>query len=348
MKSTTKRRLSEAEIGAVVRRAFGPEARAIEVEELSEGAMNAVYRLGVDGGPPRIVLKVGSAPDAPLLTYEVDALRTEIAFYELARGAFPLPGVHFVDTSRTVVEVDYMVMDHVDATPWTHLLSSIPAERQAGLHRDLGQMAGRLHRITGTRFGYLQPGTPQGDTWRSAFLQMVDAVLDDAVAWKVILPADPEDVRGAARGLAGYLDDVPEPKLVHFDLLKYNVLVSGEGGDWRIEAVIDGERAFWGDPVAELVNVNPMRDPMHPAFLDGYAETAESPIEPTPSVHARLALYQLYAGLVLLVQAVPHGYLDGSPEDEQTLRYRSAYEVIGRRVAELVGACHSLAASAGR
>ncbi|MGW2815569.1 phosphotransferase family protein [Streptomyces sp. NPDC001415] len=58
-------------------------------------------------------------------------------------------------------------------------------------------------------------------------------------------------------GRDGYaLDEVTEPRLVHFDLWPGNIFAH-PGDDTRpvrITGLIDHERAFWGDPAAELVS----------------------------------------------------------------------------------------------
>ena len=43
--------------------------------------------------------------------------------------------------------------------------------------------------------------------------------------------------------------------LVHFDLWDGNILVESDPAGHRIGALIDAERAFWGDPLAEFVSL---------------------------------------------------------------------------------------------
>ena len=58
------------------------------------------------------------------------------------------------------------------------------------------------------------------------------------------------------RAAAPALDEVTVPALVHFDLWPGNILVDRPAdGPARIGGLIDGERMFWGDPLADLVSL---------------------------------------------------------------------------------------------
>jgi aminoglycoside phosphotransferase (APT) family kinase protein len=101
---------------------------------------------------------------------------------------------------------------------------------------------------------------PLRETWRAAFLDMVKAVLADAETFAVTLPRPIADILEWFNARAGTLDEVATPVLVHFDLWDGNILVEAGPGRPRIGALIDAERAFWGDPLAEFVSLALYRD----------------------------------------------------------------------------------------
>ena len=82
--------------------------------------------------------------------------------------------------------------------------------------------------------------------------------------------------------------------LVHFDLWDGNILVESGPAGRRIGALIDAERAFWGDPLAEFVSLALFGDiEQDTAFLHGYrAPAARSPS--TLPARQRLSLYRAY------------------------------------------------------
>jgi aminoglycoside phosphotransferase (APT) family kinase protein len=97
--------------------------------------------------------------------------------------------------------------------------------------------------------------------------------------------------------------------LTHFDLWEGNVFVVPHQGGHHIEAVVDGERAFWGDPLAELVSTSLFTDPRRATdFLAGLAEATGRPLVFTPEVQTRLGLYRAYLCTVMAVEGVPRGY----------------------------------------
>lgn len=147
---------------------------------------------------------------------------------------------------------------------------------------------------------------PPAPTWRAAFTTMTDAVLADADTYGARLPRPADRIRPLLAAAAPVLDDVTRPALVHFDLWQGNLLVDGEPGARTIGGIIDGERMFWGDPVAEFVslallgNLEEDKD-----FLAGYEEGSGRPMVFDASVRLRLALYRCYLYLIMLVETVP-------------------------------------------
>lgn len=85
-------------------------------------------------------------------------------------------------------------------------------------------------------------------------------------------------------------------------------------GAWHLAGFIDGERAFYGDPVAELCSIALFRD-IEPEILEGYAETASTPFDLTAGAKRRLDLYTTYLYLVMAIEGATRGW--DSPERRQ-------------------------------
>ncbi|GAA3836139.1 phosphotransferase family protein [Streptomyces phyllanthi] len=274
---------------------FPPDSLA-GLRPLGGGTYNTVEELVLtDGG--RLVLKTPPPPETPVLSYERRLLPGEAEFYRgAATAGVPAPQV-------VALADGHLLMTACPGTPW-HLASPEGTDRKA-LRRELGGMVARLHRVTGPGFGY-PSGTfgPLVPDWRTAFTTMYDAVLADARRYRAWLPRSVDEVARIAKTAYDALDEVTVPCLVHFDLWDGNILVERDGAP-RIGGLIDGERMFWGDPLADFVSLALLGDiEQERDFLAGYQEGGGKG-EFTSAERQRLALYRSYLYLIMLVETVP-------------------------------------------
>jgi aminoglycoside phosphotransferase (APT) family kinase protein len=242
------------------------------------------------------VLKVPPEPTVPGLTYESELLVSEAEFYRAAAQVdVPAP--------RVLALGGTLLMTACPGEPWDGTLTDT---ERTYLRTELGRQVARLHTVTGPAFGYPSGALgPLAPDWRTAFTGMLDAVLDDARRYGARLPRPADDVARTLR--AGYdaLDEVTVPCLVHFDLWRGNILVDRASGQARIGGLIDGERMFWGDPLAEFVSLALLGDiRTDDAFLAGYRE-AEGRADFDVPARVRLALYRAYLYLIMLAETVP-------------------------------------------
>ena len=266
------------------------------------GTYNTVYRLPRRDG--NLIVKISPAPAAPVLSYEHGLLGTEALFDRLAAAAgVPVPRVLHDERDHPALDGDVLVLGECPGVPWQPATHT-DAERYRVRHR-LGRLVARLHTVTGTGFGY--PGEalgPMQPRWDTAFLRMAGAVLDDAGRFGVRLPRPAAEIRDVVAAHAGTLAAVTTPVLVHFDLWDGNLLVDRGPDGARLTTLIDAERAFWGDPVADFVSVALAGDVEDDAaFLAGYRAGGGAALD--PPARLRLALYRVYLHLIMLVEAVP-------------------------------------------
>ncbi|MEU6346923.1 aminoglycoside phosphotransferase family protein [Streptomyces sp. NPDC046977] len=301
MRSLTKRTLTSDQLSALLRASAGTGCR-VEAE-LTDGWFNAAYRVRLDDGRPAVV-KVAPPPEAAVLRYERGIMATEIMVH---RRAAALDGVPLPELLHA--GPDFMALSVLPGTPWDKADDRLPPGRQPALRRELGRIAARLHTLTSQdgRYGYPAPeaGLSAAD-WPSAFAAMVEAMLEDAVRWHSPLGVPAEEIRELVAAGAPALARVDRPRLVHFDLWPGNVFVSGDGT--AVTGLIDHERAFFGDPAAELVSLGLGGDTGPDSDLvAGYRE-AGGHLDFGPGMRQRLALYRLYLGLIIVVECGPRGY----------------------------------------
>ncbi|MDX3457055.1 aminoglycoside phosphotransferase family protein [Streptomyces sp. ME02-8801-2C] len=284
----------------------------VDCRPLTGGTYNTVEELRLADGS-RYVLKVPPPDTVPGLRHESRLLVSEAEFYRAA-GTVGVPA-----PSVVAIGDDHLLMTACPGDPWD---DSTTGAEQALLRDELGTLVARLHQVTGSAYGYPSGALgPLAPDWRTAFSTMFDAVLDDAVRYEAWLPVPVDEVARTARAAYDTLDEVTVPHLVHFDLWQGNILVDRSTGAPRIGGLIDGERMFWGDPVADFVSLALLRDIRDDeAFLRGYRETGGH-VEFDEPTCRRLALYRAYLDLIMLTETVPRAM-----GEERT---RWAREVVG-------------------
>ncbi len=273
---------------------------------LTGGMFATTYGVVLDDGT-RAVVKTAPTSSEKLLSHEHRLLRAEAMVYQLAESdpALLMPRLLLADFTQSVLPGDAVVATWAPGVP-VEQVPELAARTAADRERALGAVMGRLHALHGDRFGYLDvEGVLHGDTWTEALGRMVEALLMDARRWGVPVPADA--VRAALHRHRAATDEVRTPSLVHADLWPGNLFV--DPGTGALTAVIDPERAFWGDPLFDLVGAEPLRDgEPSAALVAGHADTGTPLPLGTPHGHARLALCRLYLALVMTVEVAPRGY----------------------------------------
>ncbi|MGP3970230.1 phosphotransferase family protein [Streptomyces sp. 6N223] len=291
----TKRQLDHAALDRILADAGVPPAPGRAYEELPGGTYNTLYRVTPGG----LLLKVPPDPATPAMSYEKELLAGEAIFYRLAakEAGVPVPEVVYADPGG-----DYLLMTECPGAPW-HEAPPAEADRPR-LRRELGRLTALLNAVTGPHFGYPAAPAPPEQGWRGAFTAILDAVLADADRYAATLPVPLDRVRALADAAAPALDEVTAPALVHFDLWQGNILLSGG----RISALIDGERMFWGDPLAEFASLNLLGGPEDdPDLLAGYADGGGTTAF-DDAARVRLALYRAYLDLIMLIEVHPRAY----------------------------------------
>lgn len=299
MESTTKNRQPITTLREIIARAYGPDSVPTSDDfavELHNGWFNVAYVLTLVDGH-RVVLKIAPARGIPVMTYETDLMHNELTALALVQQhtTVPVPPVDFSDLSGEIIDVPWFVMPFIDAEVLNIQLESgalSPAEI-ADYNERLGALNRELNTITGPHFGPL--AGPGYTTWRDAFAAMIEDVLRDGEHLEVDLGWPYSAVRDVVAANLDALDEVTEPRFVEWDLWAGNVMVRGG----RISAILDHERAFYGDPLIEngFVPLDLGEPGSADAFMRGYGHP---PLTPTQSRRRRL--YTLYLILIMVIE----------------------------------------------
>ena len=234
-----------------------------QVVELDAGLFNNAYRVDTDAAS--FVLKVAPHAAVPVFFVERHLMAREQHLAPRLRAAHPLVPEYgdFFDIADRPAFLQRLVPGRL----WHAVESDLNAEENALLWRQLGDFARTLHTETGDRFGYPDPFV-HAAKW-SRFIELnVEGLAEDCRRHDALHP-EVEDFLALFPRFGRRLDEVTTPRLLHGDLWPRNVLIDGEGPDIHIVAVVDGERAFWGDPLADWVLI--LYD-VPEAFWVGYGE----------------------------------------------------------------------------
>ncbi|MEW1645994.1 aminoglycoside phosphotransferase family protein [Streptomyces sp. NPDC091219] len=312
MESVTKNRQPLATLQAMVQRAYGPgqvpDADADGwVSELGHGWFNVAYRIRLRDGA-EVVLKIAPPQGVEVMTYERGAMAIELAMLDIVRThtSVPVPAVDFYDPSHELCDADYFFMPYIDADNLGVISERLPAAERDAYMEQLGALNRELNSIPGAAFGPLAgPGDP---SWRRVFTGLFEDILANGERRSIDLGWDYDLMRAVLAEHAGSLDEVTEPRLVEWDLWDSNVMVR----DGKIVAVIDHERAFYGDPLIEAgfaaTQIPAFGDST--AFMRGYGHPAL-----TRTQEIRRRLYGLHLLLTMVIETSYRGHTDTKQYD---------------------------------
>lgn len=297
MESLIKSKLNAEELSKIIGKAFGQGYA--EAMELGDGWANSAYEIRLEDGR-RVVLKVGPERNKAVMRCERNNMQTEVEALRLVadRGGVPVPHVYVYDPTCRLIQSEYFIMEHIEGLPLNKARENMSSEQLENIRFQLGVYNHRVNQITGSVYGPLFPEDGVRLTWREAFTNLILGALEDGKAAGVQLPYSYEAITSEISKRLPSLDEVTEASLVLWDLWDGNVFVrNGE-----ISAIIDFERALWGDPLNEYYFSHFDR---HAAFERGYGKSPASASE-----LQRLELYNVFRDLVMYIECFYRKYED--------------------------------------
>ena len=182
----------------------------------------------------------------------------------------------------------------------------------------------QIHEVRGERFGLPRPGF-QFERWSQAVIDRLGRTLQAAKDLGLHV-TDLEGILDMVRAHPEQLDEIQTPRLLHGDLWAFNLLIARGESDPAIAGVLDADRAWWGDPLADWT----MFILAHTEPEEGHAHfwRAYGPPEDKQEVRFRKTVYDgMHAATALVYSIRTH--------DEGTVR--RAYGTL-REVAETLPA----------
>lgn len=288
--SSLYQEISQEQLERLMARHFGAQP-GLRAHLIQGGLFNTTYLVTLTSPRKEVVLRLGPINRQLLMPFEHNLMRAEAQVYALcAQHGVPASKVLALDTSRELVDRDFMVVERIPGVALSEL--QLEEAERAALYRQAGAAAKGLHAIIGQRFGRISQILEGGgfDSWR-------EAMLGEIACWKRVAEPTGLYTSGQLARIddvfarhAQLFDAVVRPRLVHADLWAGNVLVSGCEGRYQLSAIIDADRALFGDVDFEFASPWMVNE----AFLEGYG----APLNQSKDASTRRKLYLLLYNLL--------------------------------------------------
>ncbi len=309
MKSVTQVPIETDAIYKIVYHHFGNDTIIGDIKELSEGWWSVAYSVKLPEKDFDIIIKLKVPNGTNTQIYEHKVMETEIRAIELINRhpigtEIPLPELIGYDLDGSLVGRGYFITKKFTGFPLDKVRKKLSEIELGNIETQIGKMQSKLNTIKGKKFGYFidNPDHPvSSDSWAKTFTLMTENLFKDAIRYNARLPFDPNLIRGLLRNATSVLDEVTSPSFVHWDLWLGNIFIKKENGSWKLEGIIDLERAIFGDPLTES-SLRGKKKKLN--LIKGYGED----IFASKNAKIRDAFYDLYLATTLLVEMYVRQY----------------------------------------
>ena len=243
--------LTTDQIASLCRRGFGASVPVESVRELGGGTFNTAYLITL-AGPHKVVLRVAPPETAGRAWEDAFLIRSEHVMQPyFAPIATLMPKILLIDFTHQLIDRDYMFQTFIDGERWDDAWEELTAEENYILWDEFGRIMKQIHEVRGETFGLPRPGF-QFERWSQAVVDRLERTLRAARELSLDV-ANLERILEMVRAHPALLDEIQTPRLLHGDLWLFNLLIGrGENGP-GIVGVLDADRAWWGDPMADWI-----------------------------------------------------------------------------------------------
>lgn len=316
--SSLFREISLEDIKNITYRHLG--TREISQARLMEGGLfNTTYHLICGSDNRQVILRLGPVNRHLLLGFEEHLMEAETYVYELfSSHKIPCPRVLASDTTRSLLDRDFMLTEYLDSI--VMLKAGLSPEEKMDLHRETGRTAALMHSITSRQFGCIYDCMHDRgfDSWYAFLHHYVSDILERSVRHQAFTRQEADAILSLFIRRKSLFDQVHTPCLIHTDLWEGNLLLKKNQNSWCLAAVIDADRAIWGDPDFEIASGWIITD----SFLDGYKMDKTAFL--SPERKERREIYGLVYDLI-------DTYV-GKAEYNQPEQYKNGYNRVMAKV----------------
>ena len=294
--------LTKDQLKAMCERGFGAQAQIESMEELGGGTFNTAYLITLSK-LGKVILRIAPPQTATIAWENIHLMRSEHAMQPyFAPIATLMPKTLLVDFTHQLLDRDYIFQTFIEGERWDNAWDEFATEEHNLLWGQFGRILKQVHEVRGEQFGLPRPGF-QFDRWSQAVLDRMERTL--LAAQEIQLDtANLSQIIEIIKTHPERLDEIETPRLLHGDLWLFNLLISRAAGEPSIVGVLDADRSWWGDPMADwtmfiLAHADP--DEGHAHFWQAYGEP-----EDNPGARFRKTVYDGMHAATALVYSAQH------------------------------------------
>jgi aminoglycoside phosphotransferase (APT) family kinase protein len=297
-----KKSLTTDQIRGMCRRGFGANLHIESIHELSGGTFNTTYLVTfTDIG--KVILRVSPPQTADTPWDEALLMRREHAMQPFfAPVAALMPKTLMIDFTHQLIGRDYMFQTFIEGERWDDVMDKLPSAENDILWDQFGKILKLIHTVQGEAFGLPHPDF-QFARWSQTVIDRLDRTLRAAQKDQFEVP-HLAHILGLVRAHPQQLDQIQVPSLLHGDLWSFNILITRGDSDPAIAGVLDADRAWWGDPMADwtmFILAHAERQEGHARFWQAYGQP-----EDTPGARFRAKVYDAMHAGAAFVWSVGH------------------------------------------
>ena len=270
MNKTSKiyKELKKEELNKIVENYFGIGIKFKE-RLISGGLFNTTYYIEIPEENKKVILRVGHVNRDLLMPFELNLMKGEEYVYKLCENnKIPCSNVLLCDTEKKIINRDYMMVEYVESKALSEIKISEDIENK--LYYEVGQHISKLHSITSEKFGRVYDVSEDNgfSLWSEYLIDEVSKLSNKIRKFNIFDEEQLELFKSCIYKYKEILDEVKTPHLVHGDLWAGNILVENKNNNFNIAAIIDADRAIFGD--IEFEFANPWITNEH--FIKGYGK----------------------------------------------------------------------------
>jgi aminoglycoside phosphotransferase (APT) family kinase protein len=267
-----RRTIPPAALKRMVQTAF-PQARILQAQPLTDGLRNSNFHVRLDRPSAPLVLRIYEH-DVSICQKEADLLR-------LLRPALPVPEVLHAAPSGIDGYPPFALLRYVEGITFLTLKRSGERKAIEQAARSVGETLASIGRVRFPKPGWLGPGPAVG----APLMEGADPYPNFITACLAQSPVA-ADLRARVESLVwsaapDYAALAADPRLVHGDFGRRNLVVHRRGHRWQVVGVLDWEFAVSGSPLADIghfLRYDSSEDPFtEPHFSEGYRAVGALP-----------------------------------------------------------------------